>query len=520
MSTLYRRDMLYVPSNLVRKSDLQSHFTVDHFDDKTCRRAGDGGTVCDERSTRPTDICRTCPAFYGRYKFYRKGTINDEPYIGLAQGDESLLRSILGDPKQYDIVDLRIDKPMRSNLQFKAKKLYPFQRKAVEKMQRRSRGLLKSAPRTGKTVIFTALACALKQRTVIFTHQDDLLNQFYETIFKFTNAKELSDDTVVLVKNNADLKQSADILLTTYQRFLSKAGQKRLLSLREKYGCVLVDEIHRGNADGYSRVISHMSPKYMYGCSGTLTRKDGREFIMDRVLGSLIHETAAQALTPKVQIHISKMVRKTRGKLWNTIVKELYSNSERHKDIVKQIIKDIEAGHSIVIPLIHRGYIDAMVEDINKAWMEHTNTSECPAVAFYRYSNPARKEEILEAARNGEIKVVAALRSMLLGVNVPRWSLLYEISPINNAPGFEQETLRICTPIDGKKQPLIRFYVDLLCGASVSCFWNCWRQMGQLGFDLKHKDNGALLAQINARRRDNFNTQPILVGQPGKRMSL
>ena len=44
--------------------------------------------------------------------------------------------------------------------------------------------------------------------------------------------------------------------------------------------------------------------------------------------------------------------------------------------------------------------------------------------------------------------------------------------------------------------------------------------MGQLGFDLKHKDNGALLAQINARRRDNFDTQPILVGQPGKRMNL
>ena len=415
-------------------------------------------------------------------------------------------------------MDQRCNTRMMYPVLFDESKLYAFQKKAVEILIQYERGVLKSPPRSGKTVMFAYLSCLLGLRTLVLTHQDDLLRQFLQAFQTFTNVAE---NNITLIRRNSHLATDADVVLATYQRFLHAQGRKALPDFGSGFGLVLVDEIHRGNATGYAKVISHMSPRRIYGCSGTLERKDGKQFIMRRVIGPLRHDTHVDTLHPKVYVHESKLKRRISAVHWTAIIRRLSADPPRNMDIVKHVVEDLDRGRHIVIPATFRWYIDAMVEEINRSWMLHKGSEEIIAAPFYRYPNPNTKEQILEDARSGRIRATVAMRSMLLGVNVPIWDCLYEVIPLNNAPVLEQEALRICTPLKNKPLPIIRFFVDVGLGVSVRCFMSCWRTMQGLGFDtLGNEDTlrnirGALAHGV----RDSGDSKDCAgIGRPGIRL--
>lgn len=246
-----------------------------------------------------------------------------------------------------------------------------------------------------------------------------------------------------------------------------------------------------------------------------------KEFVVDYTVGPIRHETQSETLTPTLVVQRSAMNRKVQAKLWTSIVKALYRDEARNKDIIANVMADLKAGHSILIPATQRWFIQAMVEEINKAWMIKTGASKPIAAPFYRMAKKQDKLDVLNQAREGKIRVVVAMRSMLTGVNVPRWSAIYEISPINNKPNLEQETKRVCTPYEGKK-PIIRWFVDYKCSVSARCFISCVEHMKTFGYRIDDKAR-AMIADV----RNNVLVQPdysygnrVSIGMPGSRISL
>jgi hypothetical protein len=245
-----------------------------------------------------------------------------------------------------------------------------------------------------------------------------------------------------------------------------------------------------------------------------------KEFIVDYVVGPIRHVAKMETMQPNLIVHKSAMNRKVQAKQWTSIVKALYRDEARNKDIIDKVMKDLKDGHSILIPATQRWFIQAMVEEINKRWAK-TGASEPIAAPFYRMGKKQDKLDVLNAAREGKIRVVVAMRSMLTGVNVPRWSAIYELSPINNKPNLEQETKRICTPYEGKK-PIIRWFVDYKCSVSARCFISCVEHMKS--FDYRIDDSAKkMIADV----RNNVLVQPdysygnkVNIGMPGSRISL
>ena len=84
-----------------------------------------------------------------------------------------------------------------------------------------------------------------------------------------------------------------------------------------------------------------------------------------------------------------------------------------------------------------------------------------------------------EMNNNPKIKIVIAMRSMLTGVNIPRWSAIYTVVPISNEPNYTQEVFRVCTPMEGKKTPVIRFMLDTGLGASFGCLRTCLKTLAK-----------------------------------------
>lgn len=319
------KDYVYALESDVNLDKVKAKFTVDHFNDKGCRS-------CEYREDRPCDTCQACANFYGRYKFWTRTKIDGHKYVGVAKGKSDLIAKLLPTVEKSEALDLRTSRPMRTPPEF-IMDLYPMQVKATDAMERFKAGVLKSAPRTGKTVMAIKMACAKRQRTLILAHQDDLLEQFLYTIYgkapdfpTATNAAKVDKKrakkgmgpVAILAKKDSDFFGDADIVLSTYQRFISKKGGKLLRKVAKQFGMVLVDEVHKGNADCYARVLRTVHPRYLYTVTATPQRKDclvagskvvtpdGYCNIEDVEVGDLVVSQGpdGQRVQPVVEVHV------------------------------------------------------------------------------------------------------------------------------------------------------------------------------------------------------------------------
>jgi superfamily II DNA or RNA helicase len=263
------------------------------------------------------------------------------------------------------------------------------------------------------------------------------------------------------------------IVLTTYQIFLSKGGKKLFERIKDKFGMILVDEAHRSNAECFSRVINNLNARYKFGLTATPERKDGREFLAEHILGPVVARPKVKTLKPLVTF-VETGTRSTyEHKIWTYALRFLERQAERNKLIVKWVLKDLAAGHSIVIPVVFKSHVKTLVSLINQA------TGKKTAVPFTGAESKEQRRQVILDARKGKVRVVVGMRSLIqLGINVPRWSCIYEgVMPISNPPNFRQETSRVLTPFDDKPRPLIRFFLDHL-GVTRGCLRTCLYQRG------------------------------------------
>lgn len=227
-----------------------------------------------------------------------------------------------------------------------------------------------------------------------------------------------------------------------------------------------------------------------------------RHKITELIVGPVVARATVEALTPKVFIKETGIRLKRVPKLWVYMMKALCNSKPRNKMIVERCIKDVKAGHSVVIPLTFVKHIHEMVKLINEAYGEPI------AKAFVGGGNSDKAKEfrrkILSEAKSGDVKVIVGTRMLLqLGLNVPRWSAIYTVIPISNAPNYRQETSRIRTPMQGKRQPIVRLFYDEAMGASVGCARSCVTQMREWKYEFSkdEKTQDAVKYFLQAPRR-------------------
>ncbi len=456
------KSRLWVPIKAVDQKAVEDEFLVRSFDDRKCDK-------CEYRPDRFSELCEECPAYLGTMKLWKESA--DGRRVGLPTGDRAALKRVLRTKVSID--DRRAVVPMKHKLKLTTK-LFPYQQGPVSDIVKAGYGILKAPPRSGKTLMAIAAALKLGVRTMILAAQIDWLKQFMIELESRTNLKDLrkwEGKQIVGITNDPKKMAGLDIVLSTYQSFITPAGRKRLKEIANKFGLVIIDEVHGVPAAEYARMVLGLHARYKIGLTATDKRKDHKETVLYKIVGPVKASAHVETMLPRVYLHETGASTTYNYKVWAFAMRYLFKHKKRNIMIVKQAVKDIKAGRHVVIPVGTVAHAALLVKNINKLAGENV------AVQFTSGAmNPTKREQLLNDARSGKIKCLVGTRQIVqVGINVPIWDCLYVQAPISNAPKFEQETARIRTVLEGKPQPIIRHFIEDF-GPSIGCFRTCLYQ--------------------------------------------
>jgi superfamily II DNA or RNA helicase len=220
--------------------------------------------------------------------------------------------------------------------------LFDYQTEAVDRLISKPCGILSSPAASGKTVIGIDIVAKLGLKTLWLVHLDRLMKQAIETLLKFTDCNK--SDIGIISQGKYEIGNVFTSAIVDTARKYSKQLSK------EKFGLVIVDEVHRAPTKKTYDVLMKLSPQYLYGLSATPYRTDGLDDIMKYMIGPIteierccVVETD-RIITPEIKIIYTNLLIKTESVLnssYSDFMLALISNEDRNNKILYEIIKEV-----------------------------------------------------------------------------------------------------------------------------------------------------------------------------------
>lgn len=393
------------------------------------------------------------------FQFYAHGNDNITRF---ARGDLSLIKKCFRD---VEIIDKRATPPMSTPITFTGS-LYDNQQRVADIITKGNGfGTVSAPPRFGKTVVMCHVTCKLGLKTLFLSHQIDLSKQALKTFYKMTDIIDLEYEAgrplIGIVQNWEDLEKY-DVCFMPYQKFATGKGAKEALEkYRNQFGLIWIDEAHRSNAKRYSQVVGSFNPKYRHGVSATIEIKSKRHVINNFILGPIVAEGVADQVPCQVRlvntgVHIP--MRASSDKLFfGKMLNFLASHKERNDTLIAWIAAYAEKGHFCIAVADRINMLKYVEEKLKKRGIA--------AKAFHSKAFPKKyhREKLLDECRRGEITALIALRSMVVGLDIPRLTAFFNLTPSANQPNYYQELSRVRTPFkEGDYEKKLAYIVDFV----------------------------------------------------------
>jgi superfamily II DNA or RNA helicase len=376
-----------------------------------------------------------------------------------ARGDLDLLNKHFG---QYGIEDKRAVVPLGIPLEFSGTLRHNQQTVVDSVLKSDGAGLVSAPPRFGKTVVMTYLTCKIAQKTLFLSHQIDLSKQALKTFWKMTNILDLEYDAnkqlIGIVEKWEDLDRF-HICFMPYQKFIqNEKSWKKLADYRDKFGLVFVDEVHRSNAPQYSKVVSSFNSRWRLGVSATVKIKSGMDVVSQFIVGPIIAKGVADQVPCQVRIVKTGIVIPFRCVEIKTFFQAMWdflnNHNVRNDFIIEYIAAYARSGHYCIAMAERTKMLDYITNGLKQRGIV--------AQSFHSKSVKGKKqrEDILQKARKGEIQVLVANRSMTLGLDIPRLTTFFNLTPSSNQPNYYQDLSRVRTPYENKNLAYIIDFED------------------------------------------------------------
>lgn len=261
--------------------------------------------------------------------------------------------------QHYEAIDIEFKSELRS-IQMEIKD------DCLSRMNKYGCLLISLYPGAGKTCLAIYLATKIKLKTLIICHRVVLMEQWKESIERFSNA------TIEMIKPRKKIKD-ADFYIINAQN-VKKMGR----DFFDKIGYVIIDEIHAIMAESLSESMFYVNPRYLLGLSATPTRPDGMDGLLDLYFGKencIKRELYHKHIVYKVDTGIEF---EEESSNWNALITAQCMHTGRNNMIIN-IIDSFPDRHFLVLckrvhqasyiaeKLIDKGEkVSLMIEDTNK----------------------------------------------------------------------------------------------------------------------------------------------------------
>ncbi|AJF40881.1 DNA helicase [Vibrio phage JSF12] len=152
--------------------------------------------------------------------------------------------------------------------------------------------IINGKPGFGKTVLAIAIAVKLGLKTLVVCTTTVIRDMWVQEIDRFLGIK-------AGVIGSGRFELDAPIVVGNIQT-LSKHG----LALADKFGTVIVDEMHHCPASTFSKLLMESKALHKIGLSGTLVRRDGMHTLFKDFFGFEVYSPAvANTIPPKIHLY-------------------------------------------------------------------------------------------------------------------------------------------------------------------------------------------------------------------------
>lgn len=176
-------------------------------------------------------------------------------------------------------------------------KLYDYQEKAVEYMQKQGRGILQSKCGSGKSIMALELIKRIGYKALIICEKKEIQDQFKTYLERNYGMKR--GDYGLIKEGNVEIGNFVTIAL---RQTLARID---LTQYKYEWGTIVVDEAQ--NVGGsvtkctqYSKILNNLASKYRYGVSATGYRVDGLTRFMYSLLNTVKYEIPEEAISDKI----------------------------------------------------------------------------------------------------------------------------------------------------------------------------------------------------------------------------
>lgn len=337
----------------------------------------------------------------------------------------------------------------------------------------------------GKTITALYIAAALKQKTLILVHKEDLVVGWKNDI-KF--CFDICDDEIGLIK--AKSRKIGDIFtIATYQT-LSRMSKEEFDSYTSKFGLVVGDEFHHISAPMFN-IFGEFKSFYRLGLTATPKRSDGLTKAMFAIGGGICYkyefdEKDSYILPVKIIIKNSRAKFKPflfKNKVFNyfdfkeedlparkdfKFLEEIDYNSRpklphnyiefdavtnpKHRIMVcKDMLKEFREGKSLIAFFSQK-------EELETYYHYLCNFVGKNDIILYYGDNKTADDKLLEKAESKESRITLATYSKAKeGTNCKAWDTAFFVSSINNETGVEQAVGRIRRYAENKPKTAILY---------------------------------------------------------------
>lgn len=342
-----------------------------------------------------------------------------------------------------------------------------YQEGAVAAMTNGKRqGIIHAVTSAGKSLMILKTIVEIGQKAVVVVPQKLLMKQLLEDIDKYIR-DEHGNKITPGIMGGGKITDGPIVIA------IDKTMAKNLDRFREAFGLAILDECHKAPAHTVFDVCNGLNTRYRFGFSGTLKRKDGKQFLIYSTFGEVIYTISKDQLIDKgriVPVKLTVIDSETKFN-WNQVVEGLVEQGDKNPTQKARLLQEKTIAND---------------RQRNSLILKHVASLEGKTIVLCRYVDPCyelaqrfrdeygietgvitgknakEQEASYEAMKHGDLQVIfATVQCMSTGISIADLKHLVLISPIfTNELLLHQIRGRLMRKAEGKEFGHMHFVFD------------------------------------------------------------